>query len=86
MACSALDAFPGIVADAVTGRGAFHTLVVQSRGGGAGSFAVGISGKCTQLIVVRFPYIFFFPIFGTQDKPSSTEGIPRAASGIERHL
>ena len=59
MAFSALDAFPGIVADAATVRVAFHALAVQNSGGGAGSFAVGISGKGTQLIAERIPYILF---------------------------
>ena len=61
MAFSALNAFPGIVADAATVRVAFHALVVQNRGGGSGSFAVGISGKGTQLILERIPYILFVP-------------------------
>ena len=61
MAFSALDAFLGIVAGAATARVAFHALAVQNHGGGAGSFAVGISGKGTQLIVERLPYILFVP-------------------------
>ena len=61
MAFSALDAFPGIVAYAATVRVAFHTLAVQNRGGGTGSFAVGLSGKGAQLIVERIPYILFVP-------------------------
>ena len=61
MAFSALDAFPGIVADAATVRVAFHALAVQNSGGGARSFAVNISGKDTELIVERIPYILFVP-------------------------
>ena len=59
MAFSALDAFPGIVADAATMRVAFHALADQNSSGGAGSFAVGISGKGMQLIVESIPYILF---------------------------
>ena len=61
MAFSALDAFPGIVADPATVRVNFHALAVQNRGGGTGSFAVGLSGKGAQLIVERIPYILFVP-------------------------
>jgi hypothetical protein len=59
-------------------------LAVQKSRRAAGSFP-GISGKGTQLIVEASIHSIC-SIFGTEDKPSVTEGRPRAASAIERHL
>ena len=86
MAFSALDAFPGIVADAATVRVAFHVLAVQNRGGGEGSFAVGSLWQGHGIDCSAHLIHSLCSIFGTDDKPSATEGSPRAASAIERHL